>query len=223
MKLSLIFPIKNGLQQASAHFQDLKSFWLRFDIEIELIFVVDAVKEETDSQWHEALKIFHDSSKFKTVFVFQKKILGRGPSVITGLGLATGELLGIMSFDFSIPIGEVFASISEFHEHKEPLVLVGNRRGTKKIWRRLDRPKRNRIEEIEFEKAQGLNVPDPTCPLVLINRAAIQKILPLKTRRWFYSPQIIKKARDLKIPVVSRDIQAIDIGPSQISWWDLFR
>lgn len=155
--------------------------------------------------------------------MFQKKTRGRGPSVASGLKLATGDLLAIASFDFSIPIGEVFASLSEFYEHKEALVLIGNRRGSKKIWRRLDRPKRNRIEEIEFEKAQSLNVPDPTCPFLIINRTALEQILPFKTRRWFYSPQIIKKARELKIAVLSRDIQAIDIGPSQISWWDLFR
>src|SRR5690606_11166385 len=91
--------------------------------------------------------------------------LGRGPSVQRGLGAAGGDLLIVLSADLNIPLAESFAAVQEYLRDPEGTgFILGNRRSLKRPRHGVRAPLKKLFDDIEHDKASGLEVPDPTSP-----------------------------------------------------------
>jgi len=224
LKLSLIFPLSQEKDGATEKLRDIASFWARFPIEVEVLLVLDPSRGETLQDWQNLITATGVQPRLQFRLEMNSKKLGRGASVQKGLDLATGEILAVNSFDLSIPLGDVFSALQEFIMHRDQdFVVIGNRRGPKKKRRGLSTSKRMLFENIEHDKAASLQVPDPTCPFLMLKKKTWLALQPLRLRRWFYSPGLVLAARHKQIEVRVVDVQCLDHPSTRLSLWDLFR
>ena len=224
MKLSLIVPVSNELPQASDKLRDVISFWQRFPVDLEILLMQEPTAQETPQAWHELIQSLGPAPTHQFRLEQNSHKLGRGGSVQRGLDLATGEIVGVLSFDLSIPLGDVFSALQEFIMHRnQDFIVVGNRRSTKKKRRGQQSGLRKIFEDIEHEKSAGLDIADPTCPFFMLKKKTWLDLQPLKLRRWFYTPGVILAARRKGIEVRSLDVQCLDHPHSRMSPLDLWR
>ncbi len=242
MKLSMIVPIFQEESRLPDGLSDLQSFLARLPLALELILVcepgegasvrasVGAVAAAAKSPRRLSLnETSSESTPAATpgVSTIAVKVLenarrlGRGPSVQRGLDEASGDLLIVLSADMNIPLAESFAAVQEYLRAPEDTGFVlGNRRSLKRP-RHGERSALKKIfDDIEHEKAQGLDVPDPTSPFWAITRELWQKVSPqMKFRRWYYTPQLVRYLREMRAPIKSLDINSHDDPSTRFKWW----
>jgi hypothetical protein len=224
LKLSLIIPVSHELERATDKLRDVISFWQRFPVDLEILLVQEPSEYDTGEAWRELIQSLKPPAQHQFRLEQNERKLGRGGSIQRGLSLATGEILGVLSFDLSIPLGDVFSGLQEFIMHRnQDFIVVGNRRSSKKKRRGRQSRLRKVFEEIEHEKAAALQIPDPTCPFFMLKKETWEELQPIKLRRWFYTPGLILAARKGAVEVRSLDVQCLDHAPSRMSPWDLWR
>lgn len=150
---------------------------------------------------------------------------GRGASVQRGLDAATGDFLIVLSADLNVPLAESFAAVQEFLRDPEGTGLIlGNRRSLKRPRHGARPPRKKIFDDIEHEKSKGLDVPDPTSSFFAITKEWWRRISegpggPLKLRRWYYTPEIVRRIRVLGAPLKSLDINSHDSDSTRFRWW----
>jgi len=223
LKLSLVFPILEERKAILQSAQDLVSFWSRFPVEIEVVLVLDPGRGTSAAGLEEELSTLLSSQNSRLSFkvLAQKSRQGRGAAVLRGLNEASGEILAVNSLDLSIPLGEVFSALQEFILDRErSFLLLGNRRGAKKKRKYAHRGARHFFENAEHEKAQSLQVKDPTTPFFMLKKKDWSELQIPKLRSWFYTPQIIQAARRKGLEVRDLEIQCTDRVSSKLRWRD---
>lgn len=151
MKVSIIYPIYTPESSEAAplkkNLEDIKNFFARFPINVELIFVVDPPHHfSTD----------FDFGALEHQLILNQRHIGRGPSILAGLKAASGDAVLVASFDFSTPLAEYFNFLQEIVLNPTVQVVVGNRytsrkkmMGTRSRWHQV-------LEDIVKEKAHLL-------------------------------------------------------------------
>lgn len=220
MKISLVIPIHREADRIAASAQDLNSFFARWPMQVELIFVIEPGEDPA------TLRILNEavsnSSEHIQIRILQnKKHLGRGPSVKRGLDEALGDVLGVLSADLTTPLADVFSALQEFiTKPDETSFIIGNRRSLKRPRHGPRSALKRFFDDVEHEKAKGLDLPDPTSPFWLIRRDLWQKISPnLKFRRWYYTPALLQKIRSQGAPIKSIEILSHDTDDTRFHWW----
>ncbi len=223
VKLSLIFPVLGHRKTLLERAQDLSSFWVRFPIDVEVIFVTDPASEIIGPEIEDELQTLIKNSSVTFQVLTNPKKRGRGASVMRGLNEASGEVLSVNSIDLAIPLAEVFSGLQEFIMHRDQsFLLLGNRRGLKKKRKPTKQGLRSFFEGVEHEKAGQLGVSDPTCPFFMIKKSDWQRLEISKLRRWFYTPAVLQAARMKTLEVREIEIQSNDHAASSFRLLDGF-
>ncbi|MEZ0393010.1 MAG: glycosyltransferase family 2 protein [Pseudobdellovibrionaceae bacterium] len=206
-KVSLIVPLRNESPLLQRGLQDLESFIQKFPLQWELILVIDPSQDDTLEKARQ-LK----SEKINLQVLENAKQLGRGPSVKKGLQAAQGDFAMVFPLDFTIPLADLFQFLQELVLHPEIDLAVGNRHTSRK---KREAPRRSpwhwTLENILAEKLRALPQQDPICPYLVFQKKALDQLLPeLQLKAWFYTPEILQKAREKnlrisEVPVLSRD------------------
>ncbi len=224
MKLSLIFPLWKETESPQEKLRDVVSFWRRFPMDVEIVFIIDPVRGESVEMWQKWIQELEPPKSIEFSVHLNPKRLGRGASVAKGLDLAQGEVLAVNSFDLSIPLGDMFSAVQEFVMHRaQDFLLVGNRRSKKKQRRGAQKRLRKIYEDIEHEKSMSLQLPDPTCPFFMLKKTSWERLKPIHLRRWFYTPGLILAARQQGLEVRSLDVQCLDHRSSRMGVLDFIR
>lgn len=205
--LSLVFPVWQEEQDLRLRLQDLESFFDRWPLATEVIFVVDPGKDQTIS----SLKSY-DFKKMKVQIVENARRLGRGPSVAQGLQRAEGDLVLIGTMGSTFPFAEYFNLIQEAIARPDMDFFFTNRfssrkkqQGTRKKWHAV-------LEDIIQEKNPDLFkiTADPLSSLVAIRKPALTNFLAENhIKQWYYSLDLLRwvQAQNLaacEIPVLSK-------------------
>ncbi len=219
MKLSMILPIFKESHRLPQALSDLQSFFARLPLEIDLIIVCEpGEKRDVETQ----LAALPVTPRPLTARVLENsRRLGRGPSLQKGLAVAEGDILATLSADLNVPLAEIFAAIQEFlRDPGGTEFVLGNRRSLKRPRHGARPPGKKIFDDIEHDKAKGLEVPDPTSPFWVIRRDTWQKVAPnLKLRRWYYTPQLVRELRTVKSSIKSLDINSHDDTDTRFRWW----
>ena len=224
LKLSLIFPIFEEHDQILGRLQDLVSFWKRFPVEIEALLVIEGLKPDQIKTLRNQADSLRAETNIQLRVFDQKKRSGRGPSLLRGLQRATGEILAVGSFDYSIPLGEYFSAFQEFMiSPNEKFLLLGNRRGKKKKRQGLKSGLRAFFENVEHEKSKGLQLEDPTSPFWMLRKSDWDQLNIKKMRSWFYTPPILLAARQNQLPIREIEVQTQDHPSSQFRLRDAWK
>ena len=223
MKLSLVFPVLDTRKQILTHAQDLFAFWLKFPIDIEVLFVADPLQDFSAQECDEELQALGSETRVKFRLLVQKSRQGRGASILRGLREATGEVIGVNSLDLAIPLAELFSGLQEFIvDRDQSFFLIGNRRGTKKKRRLAKSGLRAFFEGVEHDKAKALGVADPTCPFFMIKKKDWDGLEISHLRSWFYTPGILQVARQHGLAIRELEIQSMDHPKSRFRLRDAF-
>lgn len=205
--LSLVFPVWQEEQDLRLRLQDLESFFDRWPLATEVIFVVDPGKDQTIS----SLKSY-DFKKMKVHIIENARHLGRGASVALGLQRAEGDLLLIGTLGSTFPFAEYFNLIQEAVARPDVDFFFTNRfssrkkqQGQRKKWHAV-------LEDIIREKNPELSrlVQDPLSSLLAVRKAALTNFLAENhITQWYYSLDFLRwaQAQNLtvcEIPVLSK-------------------
>ena len=188
MKVSLISPLFNESLLFESHLQDIKSFFSRFPIDIELVLVLPEHDTETIKKTPEI------ATDAFTVKVLRTKKSDRAEAVYKGLQSATGDILLIFSWDLSIPLAEFFNFIQELVQNPKAQMVLGNR---------FDPRKRNQMSFAHWHKtlnamitekvrAKGLSLYDPLTPFVALRGFDKSLLDTLRLKGWYYTPRMIE-------------------------------
>lgn len=223
MKLSLILPVHQETS-LEARAREIVSFWAKFPVDLEVIFVVDPSSDFDLPKSEADLQALLPPARIRFRILSNARHLGRGASVQRGLSEAEGEILAVGSYDLSIPLGEIFTALHEFIQSRDQsFILVGNRRGAKKKRGGMKSGKRKIFEDIEHEKSRGLEVKDPTCPFWMIKKKDWEALGIRKMRRWFYTPPVLLAARRTGLEIREIELNCRDNPQSKMRFWDALR
>ena len=231
MLLSLVIPLIKDFDTATQAEMDIKSFFKKFQLSGELIWVVDPHRRfraftaeqkawcEVDSKdWPEG---FH-----RKVLVNKKRI-GRGPSIGRGLDEASGDFICVLSADLSVPLSEVFAALRLFlNDPDRNIDIVLGERSEKKRQGIDGRSSRRKVfDAAELEKAKSLihyqHSPDPISPFFMIRRDLWKKLSPqVKLRSWYYTSRILQAALEEKAQLHSISVVNSRSQRSHQRWWE---
>lgn len=190
MKVSLISPLFNESLLFDSHLQDIKSFFSRFPVDIELILVLPEIDTETLKTTPEM------TTPAFTVKVLRTKRKDRAGAVFEGLQSASGDILLIFSWDLSIPLAEFFNFIQELVQNPKAQMVLGNR---------FDPRKRNQMSLAHWHKTlnamitekvrtKGLSLYDPLTPFIALRGFDKSLLSTLKLKGWYYTPRMIEWA-----------------------------
>lgn len=214
-KVSFVAPLRNESTLLARGLKELESFIRKYPLQWELVLVLDPSSDSTLERAKE-LK----SEKIKIEIIENARPLGRGRSVLSGLQKATGDFVLVFPLDFTVPLAELFQFLQEVVLNPEIDLAIGNRNTSRKKW---EAPLRSTwhwtLEKIIIEKLrlQQIDAQDPLCPYLIFQKKTLDRILPeLKLKSWYYTPEILRKAKALDFRIVEVPILSKDPRPSRI-------
>lgn len=220
MKVSLVCPLRNEAQRIDSLMSDVESFFKKFPLKIEMIFVLDPSTDRTESKLLPYLARLNPQLTLR--LIKNERRLGRGPSLLKGLQAADGEVLFPIAADLNIPLSEIFGALQELLIAPNTELLLGDARSTKRK-KRLGKKKQSNIWG---QKLQRLRTPqwflsdcDPLSPFFGIRRTAFQKLEIQDLPSWFYLPYIYQLALEKRISQKCIEILVRDNMHSQFSIW----
>ncbi len=205
--LSLVFPVWQEEQDLRLRMQDLESFFDRWPLATEIIFVVDPSHDQTVS----SLKSY-DFKKMTAKIIENPKHLGRGTSVNVGLQRTEGDLVLIGSLGPSYPFAEYFNLIQEAVARPDVDFIFTNRFSSRKKQQGLRKKWHAVLEDIVREKNPDLLqlVQDPLSSLIAVRKPALINFLAENSiSQWYYNLDFLRwvKSQNLshcEIPVHSK-------------------
>lgn len=202
MKVSLISPLFKESASFEPTLQDLKSFFARFPLEIELVTVIHHKDKET----LEKVKAQASTKEF-FILPLEVKSRSRAKAIKEGLKKANGDVLLIFSWDLSIPLAEFFNFIQEIFQNPALHIVTGNRFDPKKRNISVRSSWHSTLNQIITEKLRkdGWKLSDPLTPFVGIRSFNKELLEKLDLKGWYYTPAILEWAHNLnwKIEEVS--------------------
>lgn len=223
MRLSMVIPVYKETDLESRA-REIVSFWARFPVDLEVLWVIDPWKDFAFEKLESELKALAPPARIRFRPLLNPRRIGRGASVLRGLREAGGEVLAVGSLDFSIPLGEVFSALQEFVMARDKnFLLIGNRRGAKKKRSGRKTGLRAIFEDIEHEKSLGLQVKDPTCPFWMLKKNDWDSLGISKLRPWFYTPGVLQAARRQGLEIREFELNCRDNPGSRLGLWHAIR
>ncbi len=213
-KLSLVIPVYNEAPHLEDFLQRIDA--MCFVCEKELIIVDDASTDNSAA--------IIQSFKFQSLHKFFRhhKNQGKGAALATGIGGATGQIIGIQDADFEYEILDIPALIEPIITGKAD-VVYGSR--FKKNGAQVHRTFHyliNRILTILSNFFSGLYLTDMETCYKFFHADIIQNI-PLYSKRFGFEPEITAKIARLKVRVEEHPISYFPrtyIEGKKITWRD---
>lgn len=219
MKISLIAPVKNESARLNQGIQDLKAFVKKFPLQVELILVIDPSQDQSELV---AKKIATESTQtpeFLIKVIENRKRMGRARSVQKGLSEASGEILIVTSFGWSVPLAEIFNALQELVTNPQTQVVFGNRNTSRKKRTAHLSSWAWGLEKMLMEKMRHKQneLHDPLTPFIAFRKSIYDKIRSdWNPKGWFYTPSFALTLQRHQVPVVEIPILSQDSKPSQI-------
>lgn len=221
-KISFIIPVFRETERLPAFISDVKSFFARFPMPVEAVFVVDPPFDRDAVLAFD--KGFGEETSITRRWLFNDTRLGRGPSVAEGLLQARGDFLLSVTADLAVPLGDLLRMYQASLDQPEARTLfVANRYSPKKM-RGGPRPTTRTIfENIERDKLKAFGLLDPASPVLGFQRALRSEILPSKVRPWFYGSSLISEAGRKGIKIEEVPVNSRDTADTRFRWWQGIR
>lgn len=125
-QLSLVIPAYNEERRLPASLVDVKTFFTKMPIPLEVIVIVETSSDRT---LEKAREVTGNDPRFQIVDNQVHK--GKGYAVKSGMLRARGEIVFFMDADLSTPLSEVIKFLGHFADHPETDVIIGSRADAK--------------------------------------------------------------------------------------------
>ena len=198
-RISIIIPVYNEETRLPFTIKNIKSFFIKLNLDIEIIIVVERSKDKS----LEVAKRYIDDKSIKTHAHFQlidnKVHRGKGYAVRSGMKYATGEYIFFCDADLAIPLTEVLKFVTEFQKKTNVDILIANRRHNQSsIQQTFLRQKLGQIFNIFIQKLTGLQTQDTQCGFKAFRHKVAKVIFPLlKCDHFAFDVEILLLAKRL--------------------------
>ncbi|MES2963492.1 MAG: dolichyl-phosphate beta-glucosyltransferase [Bdellovibrionota bacterium] len=125
-QLSLVIPAYNEERRLPASLVDVKTFFTKMPIPLEVLVMVETSSDKT---LEKAREVTRDDPRFQ--IVDNKVHKGKGFAVKSGMLKARGEIVFFMDADLSTPLSEIIKFLGHFMDHPEAEVVIGSRADAK--------------------------------------------------------------------------------------------
>jgi len=125
-QLSLVIPAYNEERRLPASLVDVKTFFTKIAIPLEVLVMVETSSDRTLEKSREVTK---DDPRFQIIDNQVHK--GKGYAVKSGMTRARGDVVFFMDADLSTPLSEVIKFLGHFADHPETDVVIGSRADAK--------------------------------------------------------------------------------------------
>lgn len=125
---SLVIPAYNEERRLPASVRDIRSFFGKFNIPMEVLIIVEKSKDRTVE-----LATAAAEGDPRIQVIDNQVQRGKGYAVKSGMMRAKGEIIFFMDADLSTPLSEVLSFLSFFQDHPETDVLIGSRAHAKSL------------------------------------------------------------------------------------------
>ena len=120
--LSIVIPAYNEERRLPTSIRDIRSFFGRFVLEMEVLVVVEKSSDRTV----ELARLAAENDPM--IHIIDNQVQrGKGFAVRSGMIQATGEYIFYMDADLSTPLAEVLKFLAHFSDHPETSVIAGSR------------------------------------------------------------------------------------------------
>lgn len=119
---TLVIPAYNEERRLPTSVRDIRSFFTKFDIPMEVLIVVEKSTDRTVELTTTA------AEGDKRIQVIGNEVQrGKGYAVKSGMLRSRGDIVFFMDADLSTPLTEVVTFLAHFQSHPETDVLIGSR------------------------------------------------------------------------------------------------
>jgi glycosyltransferase involved in cell wall biosynthesis len=193
----------------------MESFLNRWPYKFELVLILDPSQDRSKEDLEKL-----SSQRIEIVKIVNPRAFGRAKSLQKGLEQASGDWLIPFTLDHSVPMGELFSFLQEFHQPTPPDFVLGNRNTSRK---KREAPKNTSwywtLEKILLEKwrLKDQSIVDPLCGYWALRREAYEEIKgQFSLRRWHYTLDILpflieRKKKIHQVPLLSKDPRSSQI------------
>ena len=122
MALSLVIPAYNEERRLPTSIRDIRSFFGRFGLEMEVLVIVEKSSDRTV----ELSRVAAENDPMIRI-IDNHVQRGKGYAVRCGMIQATGEYIFFMDADLSTPLVEVLKFLAHFSDQPETSVIAGSR------------------------------------------------------------------------------------------------
>lgn len=213
-KLSLIIPIYNEATHLARFLKSIDD--LQLPVAKELIIIDDASTDESGDI------IRNYPFRSETIRVFQENNCGKGAAIRKGIGIATGDIIGVQDADFEYEMEDIQHLIQPILDDKAD-VVYGSRfkKSNPQVFRTFHYLV-NRFLTIYSNFCSGLYLTDmETCYKFFA--ASIIKNINLYSNRFGFEPEVTAKIARLKIRVYELPISYYPrnyLRGKKITWKD---
>lgn len=127
-QLSLVIPAFNEERRLPASLVDVKTFFTKMPIPLEVLVMVETSSDKT---LEKAREVTAGDPRFN--IVDNKVHKGKGYAVKCGMQRARGEIVFFMDADLSTPLSEIIKFLGHFADHPETDVVIGSRSDAKSL------------------------------------------------------------------------------------------
>ena len=226
-RISIVIPAYNEEARLPTTIKDIKSFFIKLALDIEVIIVVEKSKDNTLELARKTI----DDKSIKTHAHFNlidnKVHRGKGYAVKSGIKYATGEYIFFCDADLAIPLTEVLRFLAEFQKNPNIDILIANRKHNQSsVKRTFIRRKFGEIFNTIIKKLIGLDIEDTQCGFKAFRHNVAKAIFSsLKCDHFAFDVEILLLAKHFQYSCHSRPVICLneDKGSSVNLWLDPFK
>ena len=163
-RISIVIPAYNEEARLPTTIRDIKSFFIKLALDIEVIIVVERSKDNTLALAKKCIEDESIKTHARFHLIDNKIHRGKGYAVKSGIKQATGEYIFFCDADLAIPLTEILRFLAEFQKDPNIDILIANRKHDQSsIKRPFIRRKFGEVFNIIIKKLIGLDVQDTQC------------------------------------------------------------
>lgn len=214
LKVSLVIPVYNEASHLADFLGQIDS--LTLDVTTELVIVDDC---STDGS-SEIIERFHFRSP--VIKHRQPKNRGKGAAIQTGIGLATGEIIGIQDADFEYDTRDIAKLVEPLIDERADVVYGSRFKKSAEQVHRTYHYLINRLLTIFSNLCTGLYLTDMETCYKFFRRDVITNLV-LESNRFGFEPEVTAKIAHLKLRVVELPISYYPrnyLQGKKITWRD---
>ncbi len=216
MKASLVIPIYNEAQHLAEFLTAVDA--LQLPLDKELVLIDDC---STDGS-AEILENF----PFRSVVIKhrQAKNQGKGKAIQTGLGLATGDFIGVQDADFEYSMADLPALLQPLLADRADVVYGSRFKKSAEQVHRTYHYLVNRLLTLLSNLSTGLYLTDMETCYKFFRRDVITNLV-LESKRFGFEPEVTAKIARLKLRIIELPVSYFPrnyLQGKKISWKDGF-
>lgn len=223
-RISIVIPAYNEEARLPSTIRDIKTFFSKLALDIEVIIVVEKSNDQTLVL---AKKSIDNKEGIDSPVRFQlidnKVHRGKGYAVKTGMEYVTGEYVFFFDADLSIPLTEVLHFVVTLQKHPEIDILIGDRKHEQSeisIQQTFFRQKIGRTFNSLVQKITGLPIKDTQCGFKAFRYDVAKSIFPLlKCDHFAFDVEILLLAKHFDYKLSARPVIWRDVKGSTVNVW----